>query len=68
MKANDGWQEIRTQDGRFLFRFHPVKNLIEQKRGNIIHLVDLDDGTVTQRQAETNHSRGGKLNLPFSTI
>lgn len=68
MNANDGWMEIRTQDGRFLFRFHPGKNLIEQKRGGTIHVVDLDDGTVTERRAEPRQKQGGRINLPFSTI
>ena len=52
MKPNDGWVEMRTKNGRLLFRFHPRKNLIEQKKGNIIHVVDLDDATVTERPAK----------------
>ena len=52
-KRDRGWVEIRTKNGRLLFKFHKRKNLIEQKRGGTIHVVDLDDGTVTERPAAT---------------
>lgn len=51
-KGNEGWEEIRTGNGRLLFKFHPRKNLIEQKIGGTIHVVDLDEGTVSDRPAE----------------
>lgn len=59
--TEDGWMEMRTNNGRLLFRFHPRKNIIEQKKGDVIHVVDLDDGTVTERPAEPRKYRRHRL-------
>lgn len=54
---NQGWIEVRSTDGRLLFRFHPGKNLIEQKKGPTVHVVDLDDRTVTERPSKPDKYR-----------
>ena len=59
--TKDGWMEMRTRNGRLLFRFHPRKNLIEQKKGDTIHVVDVDEGTVTERPAEPKRYRRPRL-------
>lgn len=60
---NNGWREIRTKNGRLLFKFHPRKNQIEQKRGSTIHVIDLDDGTVTERPATAKSYKQQLRNL-----
>jgi len=41
MQAGNGWVEVRSPEGRFLFRFHPERQLIEIKQGKEYCLVDL---------------------------
>ena len=68
MQANDNpWVEVRSNNGRLLFKFHPLKNIIEQKSGQQIYTVDLDDQTVSERPAAVpeklpNFRPGGLLN------
>lgn len=49
--TSSGWMEIRASNGRLLFKFNPLKNLVELKANGILHLVDLDDQTVSERPA-----------------
>jgi len=45
------WVEVRGSNGHLLFKFHPLKNIIEHKDGPTIYTIDLDEQTVSERPA-----------------
>ncbi len=40
---SNGWQNIKTERGKLLSRYHPIKNILEFKVGEFFYYVDLDE-------------------------
>ncbi len=49
---SNGWQNIKTESGKLLSRYHPIKNLLEFKVGGLFYYVDLDEYRLEQSPME----------------